>query len=218
MNYQKIYENLINNAKLKNRVKLKKNDKNYVYYENHHIIPKCLGGDNDKNNLVLLTGREHYICHKLLVMIYPTNKKIIDAFHRMTYDKQGNRNISSRDYDYAKYLKSSTPISEETKNKMKKHIFTEEHKRKLSESHKGLKYENRILPWENDSSLNPFFGKKHTEAAKKKMSESAKKRKFSTKGMIRITNGVENTTINKESNIPKNWWRGQTRNKNNIML
>lgn len=36
------------------------------YFERHHIIPKSLGGSNDKNNLVKLTAREHFICHLLL--------------------------------------------------------------------------------------------------------------------------------------------------------
>lgn len=73
MNHQNIYNSIIENAKSKNRIKLKKNNINYVYYETHHILPKCLNGSNDKDNLVLLTAKEHYICHKLL------NKKIINA-------------------------------------------------------------------------------------------------------------------------------------------
>jgi hypothetical protein len=36
------------------------------YFENHHIIPKSLGGTNDPSNLVKLTAREHFICHLLL--------------------------------------------------------------------------------------------------------------------------------------------------------
>lgn len=35
-------------------------------YEVHHILPKCMGGRDDKSNLVRLTYREHYIAHKLL--------------------------------------------------------------------------------------------------------------------------------------------------------
>jgi len=35
-------------------------------HEMHHIIPKCMGGLNKKENLVRLTLREHYICHLLL--------------------------------------------------------------------------------------------------------------------------------------------------------
>jgi hypothetical protein len=37
------------------------------YTERHHIIPQSLGGSNDKNNLVDLTAREHFICHWLLI-------------------------------------------------------------------------------------------------------------------------------------------------------
>ena len=37
------------------------------YTELHHIIPQSMGGSNDKENLVELTAREHFICHWLLV-------------------------------------------------------------------------------------------------------------------------------------------------------
>lgn len=37
------------------------------YTETHHIIPQSLGGSNDKDNLVELTAREHFICHWLLI-------------------------------------------------------------------------------------------------------------------------------------------------------
>jgi len=62
MNYQKLYNNIITNAQSKNRKKSK-----LEYFENHHILPRCLGGSNDKSNLVLLTFKEHYIAHHLLV-------------------------------------------------------------------------------------------------------------------------------------------------------
>lgn len=67
MDYQRIYNQIINKSNLENRKKLKRDNKNYTYYEYHHIIPKCLGGLNNNENLVLLTAREHFICHKLLV-------------------------------------------------------------------------------------------------------------------------------------------------------
>lgn len=63
MNYNKIYTDIINNSK--NRII------NNQYIEIHHIIPKCMGGTNTPENLVKLTLREHFICHKLLVKIYP---------------------------------------------------------------------------------------------------------------------------------------------------
>lgn len=45
------------------------------YYEKHHIIPKCVGGEDKPNNYVLLTYREHIKAHYLLTKIYPENEK-----------------------------------------------------------------------------------------------------------------------------------------------
>jgi len=173
MNYQKIYESIIYKAQNKQRTKEKKSSLNYIYYERHHILPKCLGGKNDKNNLVLLTAREHYICHRLLVLIYPKNRKIIDAYHRMTFSKNGQYNLSARDYEYAKFLKSITPISEETRLKMKAHKFSEEHKRNLSESHKGPHPKDRNHA-NFSGEKNPMFGKKLSEESKNKIGGSKK--------------------------------------------
>jgi hypothetical protein len=39
------------------------------YTERHHIRPRSLGGTDDADNLVDLTAREHFICHWLLVKI-----------------------------------------------------------------------------------------------------------------------------------------------------
>ena len=38
--------------------------------EKHHIIPRCMGGNDLKNNLVSLTIEEHFLAHKLLAKIY----------------------------------------------------------------------------------------------------------------------------------------------------
>ena len=40
------------------------------YTENHHIIPKSLGGTDTAENLVRLSPREHFIAHLLLARIY----------------------------------------------------------------------------------------------------------------------------------------------------
>jgi hypothetical protein len=56
--YSKIYFDITNNAK--QRI-------TEGYTELHHIIPQSLGGSNDKENLVELTAREHFICHWLLI-------------------------------------------------------------------------------------------------------------------------------------------------------
>jgi hypothetical protein len=56
--YSKLYYKITSNAK--QRI-------TEGYTELHHIIPQSMGGSNDKENLVELTAREHFICHWLLV-------------------------------------------------------------------------------------------------------------------------------------------------------
>lgn len=68
MNYKRIYEQLVHKRK-----SLIPSD---VYTETHHIIPKCMGGTDNSDNLVVLTAREHYIAHLLLVNMYKDDKKV----------------------------------------------------------------------------------------------------------------------------------------------
>lgn len=53
--------------------------------EKHHIIPRSLGGTNNKENIVKLTYREHFICHWLLTkMVVGSDKnKMCYALHCM---------------------------------------------------------------------------------------------------------------------------------------
>jgi hypothetical protein len=112
MNYQKIYDKIIDNARKSNRIKNQE-----IFYEDHHILPKCLGGNNNKINRVLLTPKEHFICHKLLTFIFTNNRKIICAFHRMSTSKKYH--ISSRDYDYAKNIFSRSMMGDLNPSKNK---------------------------------------------------------------------------------------------------
>lgn len=91
MNYQEIYNKIIKN-RLENPLE--------TYTEKHHIIPKSLGGNNKKSNLVKLSAREHYICHLLLTKIYKKGEehdKMIYAFLMMCNAKSKNH---KRDYKY----------------------------------------------------------------------------------------------------------------------
>lgn len=75
------------------------------YYENHHILPKSLGGVNNSYNMVLLTPREHFICHWLLIKIYPKGsnerKKMLYAFWSMKLKptQKCERYINARAYE-----------------------------------------------------------------------------------------------------------------------
>lgn len=62
MNYQKIYNLLIAKAQARATVD--------GYKERHHIVPRSLGGSDDKSNLVELTAREHFVAHMCLALIY----------------------------------------------------------------------------------------------------------------------------------------------------
>ena len=117
-----VYNAIIERAKKENRKK-----GCGVYYERHHILPKSLGGSNDKSNLILLTAKEHYVCHRLLTVMYPTNKKIAFAFWNMCRCGNDNhqRHIpSARAYEYARIHLSKTYKGKTAWNKGRK--MTEE--------------------------------------------------------------------------------------------
>jgi hypothetical protein len=102
MDYKKIYDNLILSRKSLNR------RKSEAYYESHHIVPICLNGcKNCKENIVLLTAREHFIAHWLLSRIYPNNNKMQYAFWCMCIacNKDQSRKIfSSIAYEESKRI------------------------------------------------------------------------------------------------------------------
>lgn len=67
MNYEKIYNALVDKAKVRGLDK----SQHEGYFEIHHILPVSLGGGNEKENLVMFTGREHFIAHMLLWKGFP---------------------------------------------------------------------------------------------------------------------------------------------------
>lgn len=77
------------------------------HYEYHHILPKCLGGDNSSSNLVRLSPRAHFIAHCILHRAYPENRKVAHAFAMMaTNNKHQSRNISGKMYEKARIARS----------------------------------------------------------------------------------------------------------------
>ena len=125
-----------------------------TYTETHHIVPRCMGGSDDTDNLVNLTYREHFIAHWLLYRIHPTNRKIAFAFTAMTMDKYGNKLVegqwtpSSRQLEELKIARikarrgrSHSPetrkkISEANMGKARNHnrIYTDITKERMSQS------------------------------------------------------------------------------------
>ncbi len=83
MNYAFHYQRLVTRAKGRSK-------KNGVF-ERHHILPKCMGGTDDKSNMALLTPEEHYVAHQLLVRMYPTVRGLAFACIMMTSNRWGYR-------------------------------------------------------------------------------------------------------------------------------
>lgn len=72
------------------------------YVERHHIIPKCLGGTNEQSNLVALTAKEHYICHRLLIRMTSDDakKKMIKALSAFRASgRNKGRKLTSNQYE-----------------------------------------------------------------------------------------------------------------------
>lgn len=68
--------------------------KNYTgYTEIHHIIPKSLGGADCQENIIVLSAKEHYICHLLLVRMTTSvdKKKMVFALHKISYSSSANQ-------------------------------------------------------------------------------------------------------------------------------
>ena len=156
MNYEKIYNQIVNRAK--NRIL-------ECYTEKHHIIPRCMGGSDDKENLVSLTAREHFLCHHLLVRIYPENIKLkfaLWAMCNMKSKRQSRYVPSSKIYESIK-LEVIKLISEKKKGVK----LTEEHKRKTSETLKGRKRPQEVIDKIHKKRLE--YGWKHSDETRKKM-------------------------------------------------
>jgi len=91
MNYQKHYNALIERAK---------DRKLECYKEAHHVIPRCMGGNDLPENLVDLTAREHFIAHLLLLKIYPKQYGLIKAVNMMCAESSNQHRSMNRMYGW----------------------------------------------------------------------------------------------------------------------
>lgn len=87
MDYQYHYNKLIIRAKERASTRKQANVL-FGYSEAHHIIPRCMSGTNEKENLAYLTPEEHYLAHQLLVKIFPNVYGLAIAARQMTISNQ----------------------------------------------------------------------------------------------------------------------------------
>lgn len=194
--YTNTYYNIINNAKSRTL-------SCDVYTEKHHIIPNSLGGDNSKDNLIVLTAREHFICHWLLtkMTLYESRRKMVYALKMMFANKTTNRYTipSARLYQLLKIKFSRNnngsnghkwytnginnlmlPVfTIPPSNYLPGRTFLQSTKEKISQSASTRQYTTETKQKMSDSKKGKP-GVIHTDATKLKMSNSRKGKKHSS--------------------------------------
>lgn len=166
-----------------------------IYYEKHHIIPKSLSGSNNQDNLVLLTPKEHYICHLLLPKMCINSKhkgKMVYAFMMLS----GKRNKYSHNYNsnlYDKFKKSYCLSISGENSYMYGVPKTDETKKKISDT--------RIKEGTSVGEKNGMFGKKHSVDSKRAMANNSKGKTAGMKNGMFGKKRPDLTQRNIENNI-----------------
>lgn len=102
--YTKIYYSIITRAATRNHKRVANDG-----YQTHHILPKCIGGSNSANNLVVLTFKEHRVCHCLLIKMQFTTPAEIKMRHSYGFFNKSSRYNGPR-YKCGKDNIFSSPI------------------------------------------------------------------------------------------------------------
>ncbi len=157
------------------------------YYELHHIIPKSFGGNNNQENLIKLTARQHFVAHWILSKAL--GGAAIRAFFMMSnFGKYGK--VNSLAYEKAR-IEYAKLVSLQSKNKTFSYKFTEEHKLRLSAAKKG---------------------KKLSIEARRKISKQQTGRKLSASTKQKISELKKNKVCNSPRHL-KITWRGKTQSR-----
>ena len=149
MDYQKIYTNIVRRGQ--NRIL-------EGYKEKHHIVPRCMGGTDEASNLVSLTPEEHYLCHLLLVKIYPNNIRLVKAAMFMISSnnnvKRNNKAYGWLKRQYSTYMsgpnnpsKLNGPWNKGVRGYKTNVIFSEDFIAQISERMKDKNPCAGIKPW-----------------------------------------------------------------------
>lgn len=176
--YAKWYKALIEKAR-------NRSDKP-IYGERHHIIPFCISKSNAKSNIVVLTGREHFIAHLLLIKsVEPQFRhRMIYAIRKMMSTGRGqDRVVSSRTFEQARKL-----FAEQKSLDMKAKWADPEKRKEHSDKLKKTLSTPESRQLKRDAALKSSTpeviakraaghrGLKHSEETKQKMRESYQRR------------------------------------------
>lgn len=206
--YTKTYMKIIESRRLLNR------SKKESYFESHHIVPRCLGGNNKKENLILLTAKEHYICHLLLIKMTSGKDRSkmclgLKCLSQMKNHKQ-SRNLTSRMFERFR-LEANQAISENhsdvsgSNNPMfgkpspnKGVKMTDEQKDKIKKSLTGRSFSES----HKDNIKNNHWSKRGFQPHNKG-------KKTGSNGSMWVNNGESNLKIKSDSPLPAGYVKGR---------
>lgn len=165
MNYNKLYNKIIEKRKIETPT---------GYTEEHHIIPRSLGGTDDTSNLVKLTAKEHFICHLLLTKMYVKGS---DEYYKMGHaflmmlvsSKNQKRYVTSRKYEHLKVSFSDRMSVLQTGKNNSQYGTMWIHNKTLKQCKKVPKdsileedwEKGRILVWDKPNIFKPILNEKH---------------------------------------------------------
>jgi hypothetical protein len=133
MQYDLIYNRLVSRAK--SRILP-------GYTEQHHILPRCIGGSDTADNIVFLTPEEHYLAHLLLIRLYPHEPKLVYAARMMTFQNSKVQRVNNKLYGWLKRKHAALVSKKFTGTKQSK-----EHIEKRAQSLRGRKRPKRTFSY-----------------------------------------------------------------------
>lgn len=174
------------------------------YIEKHHIIPRCLFGRNDideidnpdhASNIVSLTAREHFICHRLLTKMLkeddPDRRKMFYAVSCFSRDKTGNRILSSHQYQKVKESLSIAStgriVSDITKAKLSKAAQDFTQRSEWKENQRQAQKNRSKVSWET----------------REKLSKALKDKPKSKEHALNISKGLKNHFVDSNSRLKR---------------
>ena len=187
MNYQLHYDRLIGRARGRTLD---------GHRDQHHVLPKCMGGGNGPENLVELTSEEHYVAHQLLVKMYTKNRRLAYAMCLMAKRASGNKAYgwlrrriaeSMRGNTYAFLLRGrkNGPLSPEHRAKLSANIRTPEWRENIGAAGRGKKKAPRTAEHCRNLGL-ALRGKKHSTEVIAKNSAAQRRSKAAIKHRQRL--------------------------------
>lgn len=158
--YERWYLNLVAKARAERPI-----EPHLPNTEKHHILPRCLGGSDDENNLVRFTIRQHYLAHMFLIRMYEGRERyqLEWALFRLSGKPSNRINLTSRQFEKSRLtLHSSLKGRKQTSEHVAKRTA------QTTGQGNGMHKSNGRTPTQ--------LGKPHKEETKQKIREAQLKR------------------------------------------